>query len=110
MQGESAAPPPPHNSFPRPARHASKTLCAYFVGRQLKPTFSSPHFGAGAGISIEDSAVMAELLAEVQRRLQSTTPGGGGLTAADALEAAFQSFNACRREHPVVGAKQSSMR
>jgi hypothetical protein len=80
------------------------------VGRQLKPTFSSPHFGAGAGISIEDSAVMAELLAEVQRRLQSTTPGGGGLTAADALEAAFQSFNACRREHPVVGAKQSSMR
>jgi hypothetical protein len=94
------------NSFPRPARHASKTLCAYFVGRQLKPTLSSPHFGAGAGISIEDSAVMAELLVEVQRRLQSTTPDGGGLTGADALEVAFQSFRCMSaRAHPVVGAK-----
>jgi salicylate hydroxylase len=49
-------------------------------------------------MSIEDSAVMAELLAEIQRRLKSTTPDGGGLTAADALEVAFQTFDACRRE------------
>jgi salicylate hydroxylase len=49
-------------------------------------------------MGIEDSAIMAELLAEVQRRLQSTAPDGSGLTAADALEVAFQTFDACRRE------------
>jgi hypothetical protein len=49
-------------------------------------------------MGIEDSAVMVELLAEVQRRLQSTAPDGGGPTAADALEVAFQTFDACQRE------------
>lgn len=49
-------------------------------------------------MGIEDSAVMAELLADVQRRLQSTAPDEGGLTAVDALEVAFQTFDACRRE------------
>ena len=49
------------NSFPRPTRSVGKAPCSYFVGRQLKSIFSSPHFGAGAGMDIEDSAVMAEL-------------------------------------------------
>ncbi|KAH7174606.1 uncharacterized protein B0J16DRAFT_418076 [Fusarium flagelliforme] len=47
---------------------------------------SSPHHGAGAGFCIEDSAVMAELLAD--KRVQSRSD----------LETAFAAFDAVRRE------------
>jgi len=44
-------------------------------------------------MGIEDSAVMAELLDLAQHHVQQ-----GFLTAAKALEAAFGTFDACRRE------------
>ncbi|KAH6993635.1 hypothetical protein EDB82DRAFT_524718 [Fusarium venenatum] len=47
---------------------------------------SSPHHGAGAGFCIEDSAVMAELLAD--EKVQSRSD----------LEAVFAAFDASRRE------------
>jgi salicylate hydroxylase len=47
-------------------------------------------------MGIEDGAVMAELLAEAQRRVQSSHEGA--VTTATALEAAFLTFDACRRE------------
>ncbi|KAH7233330.1 hypothetical protein BKA59DRAFT_427890, partial [Fusarium tricinctum] len=47
---------------------------------------TSPHHGAGAGFCIEDSAVMAELLAD--QRVQSPSD----------VEAAFAAFDASRRE------------
>lgn len=49
---------------------------------------TSPHHGAGAGICIEDAAVMADLLAE-----QSVHERG-----AKGFEAAFQAFSDCRKE------------
>lgn len=47
---------------------------------------SSPHHGAGAGLCIEDSAVLAELLADER------------VTSRDALEAVFSTFDSQRRE------------
>jgi hypothetical protein len=67
-----------------------------FVHRRLTASVSSPHFGAGAGMSIEDSAVMAELLAMAQHRVKCSQEGA--VTAATALEAAFRTFDACRRQ------------
>jgi 4-hydroxy-L-threonine phosphate dehydrogenase PdxA len=67
-----------------------------FVRRRLTASAGSPHFGAGAGMGIEDSAVMAELLAAAQRRVRCTQEGA--VPAATALEAAFRTFDACQRE------------
>ncbi|KAK3679509.1 hypothetical protein LTR78_001070 [Recurvomyces mirabilis] len=49
---------------------------------------TSPHHGAGAGMCIEDTAIMAELLAE-------KTVHDAGIKG---IEAAFQAFNDCRLE------------
>ncbi|WPH02183.1 Hypothetical protein R9X50_00503800 [Acrodontium crateriforme] len=49
---------------------------------------TSPHHGAGAGICIEDSAVLAELLASPEIR-------AAGMRG---FEAAFQIFSDCRKE------------
>ena len=54
---------------------------------------SSPHFGAGAGFGIEDSAVMAELLADAAQLVNSSKA-----TTTAVLETAFQVFDECRRE------------
>ena len=68
---------------PMPAYNKGRACC---LGDAAHAT--SPHHGAGAGICIEDAAVMAELLAEPQ-----VAKGG-----AKELEAAFQAFSNCRKE------------
>lgn len=59
-----------------------KSLC--LLGDAAHAT--SPHHGAGAGMCIEDSAVMAELLAS------------DGVKAQVDIEVVFQAFNDLRRE------------
>ncbi|MCJ1408397.1 hypothetical protein MMC19_002472 [Ptychographa xylographoides] len=55
---------------------------------------TTPHHGAGAGFCIEDSAVMAELLAAAAARLKS----GSKMSKKELLEATFASFEAARKE------------
>lgn len=56
---------------------------------------SSPHHGAGAGVGIEDSAVMAGLIKEVAT---INSKSGGKNTLSQLLENAFIAFDAARRE------------
>jgi salicylate hydroxylase len=55
---------------------------------------SSPHLGAGAGVGVEDALALATLMEMVTSTLQSTDVGN-----AKALSAAFDAFDAVRREH-----------
>lgn len=55
---------------------------------------SSPHHGAGAGFCIEDSAVLAELLAAAAIKLKDDSNVGKN----QLLEAAFATFEAARKE------------
>ena len=70
-------------AHPMPAYNKGRVCC---VGDAAHAT--SPHHGAGAGICIEDAAVMADLLADPQVH----AAGSKGLTAA------FQAFSDTRKE------------
>ncbi|KAI7158470.1 salicylate hydroxylase [Hortaea werneckii] len=70
-------------AHPMPAYNKGRVCC---VGDAAHAT--SPHHGAGAGICIEDAAVMADLLADPQVQ----AAGSKGLTAA------FQAFSDTRKE------------
>lgn len=50
---------------------------------------TSPHHGAGAGICVEDAAVMAELLSSLSTR---------GVSLKDGIVPVFQAFDRSRRE------------
>lgn len=63
-----------------------QNLSAHVHTHDCSSHATSPHHGAGAGFCIEDSAVMAALLSDGRVR-----------TAAD-IEAAFEAFDANRRE------------
>ncbi|KAI6832635.1 salicylate hydroxylase [Hortaea werneckii] len=69
-------------AHPMPAYNKGRVCC---VGDAAHAT--SPHHGAGAGICIEDAAVMADLLAD----RQVNAAGSKGLTAA------FQAFSDTRK-------------
>lgn len=68
---------------PMPAYNKGRVCCLGDAAHA-----SSPHHGAGAGICVEDTAVMAELL--VDHDVQKAGTKG--------LEAAFQAFSDCRKE------------
>ncbi|KAI7539341.1 salicylate hydroxylase [Hortaea werneckii] len=70
-------------AHPMPAYNKGRVCC---VGDAAHAT--SPHHGAGAGICIEDAAVMADLLADPRVH----AAGSKGLTAA------FQAFSDTRKE------------
>ncbi|TKA82499.1 hypothetical protein B0A55_01241 [Friedmanniomyces simplex] len=70
-------------AHPMPAYSKGRVCCLGDAGHA-----TSPHHGAGAGICIEDAAVMAELLAEPSVAKAGTS----------GLEAAFQAFSDCRKE------------
>lgn len=53
---------------------------------------AAPHHGAGAGMGIEDSLVLATLLAQVQSTVK------GAADRAKAIRAAFKAYNNARRE------------
>ncbi|KAI0480310.1 salicylate 1-monooxygenase sala [Xylariaceae sp. FL0804] len=65
---------------------------------------TTPYHGAGAGVCIEDSAMLTALLADVQQRVTSASASSAsasasasGPEASAALEAAFAAFDAHRR-------------
>ncbi|MCJ1281799.1 hypothetical protein MMC26_001122 [Xylographa opegraphella] len=72
-------------------------LSTYYKGRCVlsgdAAHATTPHHGAGAGFCIEDSAVMAELLAAAATNVKS-----GKVSKNQALEASFAAFEAARKE------------
>ncbi|MCJ1413698.1 hypothetical protein MMC32_000022 [Xylographa parallela] len=76
---------------------ADHPLRTYYKGRIVlsgdAAHATTPHHGAGAGFCIEDSAVMAELLAHAATRVKS-----GKVSKNQALEATFAAFETARKE------------
>ncbi|ROV98455.1 hypothetical protein VPNG_08529 [Cytospora leucostoma] len=59
---------------------------------------SSPHHGAGACLGVEDALCLNLLLAHVREKVAAKDSCGNGYPLGDALEAAFQTFDAVRRK------------
>ena len=83
--------------FERPApRYARGRVCVAGDAAHA----AGPHLGAGAGMGIEDALVLAELMAEVQRkkRLKAGSGSGGSDDVQGLVEAALAAYSEVRYE------------